>query len=409
MPAETRKPRKTLNEKQVEYLYNTKFDSITKQWLRDTFAITDKGQFMPWDGEFVLDPSRLQGVQLPKMPAGKFKTTSGRYIFNLFLFGNSNYANLFSYFNEPVDSDKLMGIQNTFLKGVLEKVIKPEDYVEFLNREVWLSFSVIPFALSGLNTGIFNESKELLRVKNKLLKENKEKLDNLDLTACSTIDKKCNEVFMKENENNTAIDFVKAGTAKKFVGVTTVMRGLVPDSTGDGLRFISSSLQGGIKPDEVCAYADTGILGAKSRGLETRNGGYLTKKFNAAFSHLVLDEPGSDCKTKYKLKITITKDAMKDYYLRYATYQGKEYILDTENINKLMGKEVYIRSPMYCMGDKICNKCAGDLYYRMDNRYMGLAVARIGSNLLNASLKKFHDSTIKITEIDIEKYARKLE
>ena len=100
---------------------------------------------------------------------------------------------------------------------------------------------------------------------------------------------------------------------------------------------------------------------------------------------------------------------MKDYYLRYATYQGKEYILDTENINKLMGKEVYIRSPMYCMGDKICNKCAGDLYYRMDNRYMGLAVARIGSNLLNASLKKFHDSTIKITEIDIEKYARKLE
>jgi hypothetical protein len=44
----------------------------------------------------------------------------------------------------------------------------------------------------------------------------------------------------------------------------------------------------------------------------------------------------------------------------------------------------------------------------MDNRFMGLAVARIGNNLLQASLKSFHDSTVKVSEIDLEKYTRKI-
>ena len=407
MAIEKRKPRAKLNEKQIEHLLAVSNADITKNWLRDTFAITEKGQFMPWDGEFELDTSKIH-APMPKMPSSKFTTTAGRYIVNRFLFGESEYTKITTYINEPMTAKMVSKIQNVFLKGVLEKQILPKHYVDFLNKLCWIAFSSVNYCLSGLNTGLFNETPELVKTREKLFKENKEKLEKLDLTACTTVDKTCNQILMDENKDNKAIDFINAGDAKKFMGVTSVMRGLVPDSTGYGIRFVGSSLQGGIKADEIAAYADTGILGAKSRGLDTRNSGYLTKKFNSAFSHIVLDEPGSDCKTKYKLKIKINDRTGTDYYLRYAYYGGKEYILDTETIKKLMGKEVQIRSPMYCTGNKICNKCAGELYYRMDNRFMGLAVARIGSNLLQASLKSFHDSTVKVSEIDLEKYTRKI-
>ena len=407
MPVEKRKPRPKLTEKQIEHILSVTNEGITKQWLKDTFAITAKGQMVPWEGEFELDTAKITGM-MPKMPSSKFMTTAGRFIVNKFLFANSDYTKICTYCNEPMDAKMVSKLQNTFLKSMLEQEIKPSDYVDFLNKLCWIAFSSVNFCLSGLNTGLFVESPELIKTRTKLLKENKEKLENLDLVACKNVDKVCNDIVMEENKDNKAIDFIKAGDAKKFVGVTTVMRGLVPDSTGYGLRFVGSSLQGGIQRDEIAAYADTGILGAKSRGLDTRNSGYLTKKFNSAFSHIVLDEPGSDCKTKQKIKVLIDDNAERDYYLRYAYYGGKEYILTRENIAKLKGKEVLMRSPIYCLGDKLCNKCAGELYYRMDNRFMGLAAARIGNNLLNASLKSFHDSTVKISEIDIEKYTTKI-
>jgi len=407
MPIEKRKPRPKLTEKQIEHILSVTNEGITKQWLKDTFAITEKGQMVPWEGEFELDTTKLTGM-MPKMPSAKFMTTAGRFIINKFLFANADYTKICTYCNEPMNSKMVSKIQNVFLKSMLEQEIKPADYINFLNKLCWIAFSSVNFCLSGLNTGLFVESPELIKTRSKLFKENKEKLENLDLVACKTVDETCNKIVMEENKDNKAIDFINAGDAKKFVGVTTVMRGLVPDSTGYGLRFVGSSLQGGIQRDEIAAYADTGILGAKSRGLDTRNSGYLTKKFNSAFSHIVLDEPGSDCKTKYKIKVLIDDKAETDYYLRYAYYGGKEYILTRENIAKLKGKEVLMRSPIYCLGDKLCNKCAGELYYRMDNRFMGLAAARIGNNLLNASLKSFHDSTVKISEIDIEKYTSKI-
>jgi len=409
MAVEKRKARPRLSEKQIEHILSVTNEGITKQWLRDTFAISDKGtQLVPWEGEFELDTTKITGT-MPKMPSSKFMTTAGRYIVNKFLFANAEYTKICTYCNEPMNSKMVSKIQNNFLKSMLEQTITAANYVDFLNKLCWIAFSSVNFCLSGLNTGLFVESPELIKARNKLFKENKEKLENLDLVACKTVDKVCNDIVMEENKDNKAIDFINAGDAKKFVGVTTVMRGLVPDSTGYGLRFVGSSLQGGIQPEEIAAYADTGILGAKSRGLDTRTSGYLTKKFNSAFSHIMLDEPGTDCKTKCKLKVKIDNDAEKDFYLRYAYYGGKEYILTRENIAKLMGKEVQLRSPMFCTGDKICNKCAGELYYRMDNRFMGLACARIGNNLLQASLKSFHDSTVKISEIDIDKYTKKID
>ena len=48
------------------------------------------------------------------------------------------------------------------------------------------------------------------------------------------------------------------------------------------------------------------------------------------------------------------------------------------------------------------------LHHRMGITNIGLIAGRIGTTLMNASLKAFHDSSLKRTRIDLSKYVREL-
>lgn len=88
--------------------------------------------------------------------------------------------------------------------------------------------------------------------------------------------------------------------------------------------------------------------------------------------------------------------------MRYMVEGGKTFtLLDEDQLNSRIGQEIQIRSPLYCLNKKYCSKCMGQLYYRMGINNVGLLLNRITSNVLNKSLKKFHDLTVKITDINI--------
>ena len=120
----------------------------------------------------------------------------------------------------------------------------------------------------------------------------------------------------------------------------------------------------------------------------TREGGYVYKQLASALQTIVLDEDGSDCGTKGYKEIKVTKDIADMLKYRYIV-EGKNLVLLTpDNIDKYIGKIVKMRSPMYCIGDKYCSKCAGALFYKIDDlRNVGLVCNRVGTSLLNASLK----------------------
>jgi hypothetical protein len=56
---------------------------------------------------------------------------------------------------------------------------------------------------------------------------------------------------------------------------------------------------------------------------------------------------------------------------------------------------------MYCISDKICNKCAGELFYKLGIENIGLTTTKVSSTLMNKSLKKFHDVSLKLHEVDL--------
>lgn len=81
---------------------------------------------------------------------------------------------------------------------------------------------------------------------------------------------------------------------------------------------------------------------------------------------------------------------------------GKPKLLTNENISSYIGKVVQLRSPMVCIGKKICNICAGDFNYMVDDKNIGLSASKIGNALTNLNMKKFHDNVVHFAQIDVD-------
>ena len=65
-----------------------------------------------------------------------------------------------------------------------------------------------------------------------------------------------------------------------------------------------------------------------------------------------------------------------------------------------MNHPIKMRSPMYCIGEKLCNKCAGERYYKLGISSIGLGTNKMGGNMGNASLKLRHQLRIFVDHID---------
>ena len=120
----------------------------------------------------------------------------------------------------------------------------------------------------------------------------------------------------------------------------------------------------------------------------------------------VLAEEGSDCGSKGYIKIRIPEKKWDDFMYRYIIVGDKLVNLNDETMPKYIGKEVKLRSPMYCIGygkEKcLCNKCAGDFYYKLGKKNIGLLCSRPAETTKRLGMKKFHSNLITTFQIDVE-------
>ena len=88
------------------------------------------------------------------------------------------------------------------------------------------------------------------------------------------------------------------------------------------------------------------------------------------------------------------------------SYEGNAYEFIREITSKtkdqFIGQTVKIRYSALCesKGD-LCEHCCGTLYRRLGIVNAGMSMPKLGSTLKQRSLKGFHDSTVKTTEIDL--------
>lgn len=124
--------------------------------------------------------------------------------------------------------------------------------------------------------------------------------------------------------------------------------------------------------------------------------------FLTAFQHIVLLEPGSDCGTKRHITVKVTdKNISSIMYCYVINNDGSLTEITSANKSKFIGKTVKLRFSSMCEAKNgICNKCAGNLFYRLGIRNVGASTPQIPSRLKVLSMKLFHDDQLNFTEMD---------
>lgn len=393
-----------INEK--NYLLGLKPEDITFDLLLDLFS--DKSKVV--NKKFTTIPSRMKTYDEFVLEKGEYintekvTTNAGLFIYNK-LIVERELSGVLGYWNKPINSGVLGEIESLISKALLNDVIKVEAMVNYLNRTQWIS-KQFHAAISGSFTmNTLKPLPELMKTRDNLLKQNREKIDSGDIIAVTKIEKELLKQAEEKLKGDHGLDLYKSGARGSFGNnfkTVSVMKGPVFNPTTGEFDIVESNFMEGIRKEEIPTYGNAIITGAYPKAIGTATSGYFSKQIIAALQAVVLDGPGSDCGSKGSLKIRIPKASASDFLYRYVIEGNKLVLIDDKNINKYINKEVRLRSPMYCIGKKLCRSCAGIMYEKLQIDNIGLTAARVSSTLLNLSMKKFHDTSSKISELTID-------
>lgn len=338
----------------------------------------------------------------------KFTTTIGLWIFNIFFLRDFNFSFLFDgYINENIDDGKFGDINDTLVYALLEDKINIENYKKYLDyTQYFMPFESI---LSPNHTeAILSCTKKINKKKAELLKIYKPKLDAGDFAAAEDMEKELLAYAEEILKDDPGLDVYLSGAGSSWKNNFKnmyVMKGAIKDPNPNAkqqFNVATSNFMDGVSADEYSLLANSLVNGPYSRSKKTELGGYWEKLFGAAYQAINLDEEGSDCGTTEYIEVTITPKNKSIFMYNYIIKpNGDLEELTMDVINKYIGKKVKMRFSSHCKSKTgICNKCAGNFFYRRGSKTIGLATVQVPSKLKLISMKSFHDSTINTTTID---------
>lgn len=230
-------------------------------------------------------------------------------------------------------------------------------------------------------------------------------LENGDEKVSEMIEKELIEAIKKEFAGDVGLDLYISGargSIKNNLKNIMLMQGAIKNSITGGYDINTKSLMEGIDKKDIPSSANSILSGAFPKAVGTQVSGYMAKKLLAGEQTEVLDEPGSDCGTKGTIDVVLTNKNLKDFKYRFIVENNKLVRMTPDELKKRVGKKVKMRSVMMCTGDKLCNHCAGDLYYMLGIKNAGLTTSRIATALTNLNMKKFHENLIVSKQIDAD-------
>lgn len=169
-------------------------------------------------------------------------------------------------------------------------------------------------------------------------------------------------------------------------------------------KTIESSLLEGVSTDEedFPKYMNDLRIGSFARGSSTQLGGYTYKILQRSLSSLSISP--IECNTKRGLKRVINDYNAPKLLNRYVALNGKWTLIDSiDTAKKLIGKEIVIRSSMYCTSPKntICYKCMNEVYKDIPSGVTNIA-SELSGVLLSLFMQLTHGKTNESTTIQMK-------
>lgn len=393
---------RSIHNEGAQGLYNlTKLDAKNAKPLNDKINNEIK-EFFVKDGYKlgeILDLLSKYGCSQLVNWKGVNRTSLGRVVFNEVVF---NHIKDHKFVNINVTSGVIKKLFNMYGDRLLKKEITIDDYKGILNKTDNLGFGVCTLTASSLTYDLLVKDDEVYNKKRAEVKAKyQERLDAGDITAMGAFEDEMVEFSKEYYKDDSMADMFESGAKTKWGNQYKNLKvsvGAAPSVAG-GTEIIQSSLKEGLKTEEVLANTNMQIFGAGGRALQTQQGGYTVKKFQAALQSTIAHS--GDCGSTVYLETTDYNE--KDILGRWVKDGNKEVLVTSDNVNKYLGVPIKKRSPLGCKSKKgICRKCCGEMMFELmgeDTVNVGFFVSIIGSNLLGMTMKSTHNMTQRVVKI----------
>ena len=403
----SRRSKTVTSPKDIEYLVSITEKDITTTFIMELFGEFKSGQrFHPYD--IITIPAGSYGPDKHKNK-NQFTTTVGIWVFNKY-FIEPHLFDLFHYINETITSKLFKKINNTLSEAVLEDKL-PLKYLKDFMMKTQKCMPYISILAPNYTNKMLSCSVAIDKKKQELYKKYKDQIEKGDEIAANKMEKELLQWAIDYMGDDPSMDMFISGARgsipNNFKNMF-VMKGVIKDPDPNAKQKYNVAMSNyidGISPDEYALFANSLAAGPYARAKKTENGGYREKLFLRAFQHLTLDPEGSDCGTKRYLEVVLTDSNINEWMYSYIIEGSKLVELTSENKSKYIGKKVKVRFSALCESKTgICNKCMGNMYYRLDKKEnVGTSLTQIPSVQKNISMKAFHDSTQSLYEMDLEK------
>lgn len=387
-------------------LLSLKESDITASYIYDLFGEYD-GVCKCYPYDLIDIPAGTYGPE-GKKNKNKFTTTVGIWIFNKWMIENELF-DLFGYLNTNIDKKQLGNINQTLSYALMEDRI-PVSVLKRYLMKTQLSMQFVTVLSPNYTEELLTVTTKIDKKKAELIKKYQKELDEGDTVVADQIEQELIAYAKELLKDDPAMDSFVSGARSNINNNFKNMfiwKGATRDPNPDAKKqfnIATSNYMDGIKKEEYALYSNSGIEGAYSRGKKTEHGGYLENLATMAYQDIILDEPGTDCHTNRYIEVTLTPKNVNQYiYNNIIESNGKLVELNSQNMDKYMGKKIKMRMAFLCPHEKPCAACAGNFYYKLGIKNVGLTLMQVFSIYKNKSMKAFHDSTVQLTEIDTMK------
>lgn len=348
----------------------------------------------------ITEPIKVSKGFLPNITED-MNTTIGRLILNHIAISN-NFGDKVPYMNKEIDP------------STVEKTITPLIMNDTISIKEYLNFVDSVYYLCGLGR-IFNLSATPKTVVppagiNKFKKEVKAEFDKKygkewtkDRTRMiefqdklKTLDKE----WLKDDPTNGKLLGSKIKDNARVKMFLTIGPEVGFDKKSGKATMIENSLMESFPEgrEELAAIFNSSRAGSFDRGHETQKGGAVAKSILRASSSIVIED--KDCGTKLGKEVYVGADNFNSFKGRYYLKDGRT--VKIEEPEKLIGKTILLRSPMYCNtpGANFCAICLGE-GMSMNKNGISAELLDISKTLILSALKSMHNSMLKTTNINI--------
>lgn len=298
----------------------------------------------------------------------------------------------YPFIDEPIDSGKLKFILNDITKRYTSEITSEVlDNIKFLG----FKYSTLFGSTLSLDDCHIEEAYDMKKVlySSDNIRQQLERVSSSGTTQ-----------FLKDKFAYSYM--VESGARGSWDQIRQIVltRGFISDFDGHIISEpIVSSFISGLTQKEFFNSTYGSRKGLLDVALNTGTSGYLSRKLIFTCANLQIDSDLGDCGTEDLLDIYV--DDLKKASMLIGKWMKVDsgeksfnlQLIEDQNYEDLVGKEIKVRSPIFCKSPKICHKCYGELYKTLDTRFIGIIAAQsLGECNTQLILRTFHTSGVAV-------------